>query len=65
MIEQHGLHMLVSGFYPFQYLQQATAALDERHSRGKVIVGMKAAVTGDRASHYLGRKARTVHESAV
>lgn len=66
MIEQHSLRMLVSGFYPFQYLQQATADLDARHSRGKVIVGMKTAVTGSGVStHYLGQKARAFHESVA
>lgn len=66
LLEQHSLRMLVSGFYPFQYLQQATADLDARHSRGKVIVGMKTAVTGQGASgHYLGQKARAFHESVA
>lgn len=66
LIEQHSLRMLVSGFYPFQYLQQATADLDARHSRGKVIVGMKTAVTGAGvSSHYLGQKARAFHESVT
>ncbi len=62
MIAQMKLRILVSGFYPFDYIAQAFADMAEMHSRGKVVVGMKPVETGSRSDWYLSGKARSLHE---
>ena len=65
MIAEHRLRVLVSGFYPFEYIAQAFADMAEMHSRGKVVVGMKPVETGSRSNWYLSGKARQTHEQLV
>jgi NADPH:quinone reductase-like Zn-dependent oxidoreductase len=62
LIETHKLRMLISGFYPFDYIVDAYEDLAEMHSRGKVVVGMQPVETGARLSWYRSEKARTVHD---
>ncbi|WP_162236780.1 NADP-dependent oxidoreductase [Curtobacterium sp. Leaf261] len=62
LIEHHKLRLLISGFYPFEYIVDAYEDLAEMHSRGKVVVGMQPVETGARLSWYRSQKARTVHE---
>ncbi|RKR75347.1 NADP-dependent oxidoreductase [Frondihabitans australicus] len=62
MIAEMRLRVLVSGFYPFEYIDQAFADMAEMHSRGKVVVGMKPVESGSRSDWYLSGKARTLHE---
>lgn len=55
LIATWGLRVLISGFYAFDQLPDAIAELDQRHSRGKVLVGMH---TSAPASSYLGQRTR-------
>ncbi|PZE25663.1 MULTISPECIES: NADP-dependent oxidoreductase [unclassified Curtobacterium] len=61
-IEAHQLRVLVSGFYPFEYLVDAYEDLAAGHSRGKVVVGMQPVETGMRQEWYRSEKARTMAE---
>ncbi|KPG80344.1 NADP-dependent oxidoreductase [Frigoribacterium sp. RIT-PI-h] len=63
LIAENKLRVLVSGFYPFDYIAQAFEDLAEQHSRGKVVVGMQPVETGARSHWYLSGKARAVAES--
>ncbi|MBF4576473.1 NADP-dependent oxidoreductase [Frondihabitans sp. VKM Ac-2883] len=63
MIEEGRIQPLISGFYPFDYIVQAFADLGEKHSRGKVVVGMQPVESGARSSWYLSGKARDVHSA--
>jgi NADPH:quinone reductase-like Zn-dependent oxidoreductase len=40
LVENWHLRVLISGFYPFEYVVNAMDELDHRHSRGKVVLGM-------------------------
>ncbi|QHC65364.1 zinc-binding dehydrogenase [Rathayibacter sp. VKM Ac-2759] len=51
------LRVLVSGFYPFDHIEDAFDDLEKRHSRGKIVIGMNP-VDSARVT-----KARDVHES--
>ncbi len=57
-----GLRVLVSGFYAFEQLAEASDDLERRHSRGKVVVGMRTTAP---AGTYLQRRLRTVHEATA
>ncbi|MCU1526613.1 MAG: hypothetical protein JWP75_376 [Frondihabitans sp.] len=63
MLTEKKLRILISGFYPFDYIVQAFADMAEMHSRGKVVVGMKPVETGARSGWYLSGKARILHET--
>jgi NADPH:quinone reductase-like Zn-dependent oxidoreductase len=63
MLDEHRIRVLVSGFYPFQYIVDAYEDLAEMHSRGKVVIGMQPVETGVRLSWYRSEKARTLHEA--
>ena len=63
LIAEHKVRVLISGFYPFDYVQQAFADLAEKHSRGKVVIGMQPVETGPRSHWYLSGKARSFAES--
>jgi NADPH:quinone reductase-like Zn-dependent oxidoreductase len=65
MLSEKGLRILISGFYPFDYIVQAFADMAEMHSRGKVVVGMKPVETGTRSGWYLSGKARVHHETPL
>lgn len=55
-----GIRVLVSGFYAFEQLAEASEDLEKRHSRGKVVIGMRTTAP---AATYLQRRMRHVHES--
>ena len=63
LVAEWNVRVLVSGFYPFDYIAQAFEDLAEQHSRGKVVVGMQPVETGARSHWYLSGKARAVAES--
>ena len=54
-----GIRVLVSGFYAFEQLAEAAADLERRHSRGRVVVGMRTTAP---AATYLQRRMRAEHE---
>lgn len=62
LLTEQKVRILISGFYPFDYIAQAFDDMAEMHSRGKVVVGMMPVETGSRSSWYLSGKARTLHE---
>jgi NADPH:quinone reductase-like Zn-dependent oxidoreductase len=62
LIQNRTVRVLVSGFYPFEYVREAFAELDQRHARGKVILGMRP--SAGRGAYYLGTRARAVYEAA-
>ena len=57
-VEQNRVRVLISGFYPFEYIVDAYEDLARMHSRGKVVVGMHAVERGARASWYRTEKSR-------
>ncbi|WP_423922603.1 NADP-dependent oxidoreductase [Frigoribacterium sp. 2-23] len=63
MIDRHRLRVLISGFYPFDYIAEAFDDLALKHSRGKVVVGMQPVETGARSGWYLSEKARSIVEA--
>jgi NADPH:quinone reductase-like Zn-dependent oxidoreductase len=63
LAEGHRVRVLISGFYPFEYIVDAYEDLAEMHSRGKVIIGMQPVETGSRLPWYRSEKARTLHEA--
>jgi NADPH:quinone reductase-like Zn-dependent oxidoreductase len=62
LIEDRTVRVLVSGFYPFEYVREAFAELEQLHARGKVILGMRP--SAGRGAYYLGTRARAVYEAA-
>jgi NADPH:quinone reductase-like Zn-dependent oxidoreductase len=65
LIAENKVRVLISGFYPFDYIAQAFDDLAEHHSRGKVVVGMQPVETGARSHWYLSGKARSTHEATA
>ena len=63
LIAENKVRVLISGFYPFDAVAQAFDDLAEKHSRGKVVVGMQPVETGARSHWYLSGKARAVAEA--
>jgi len=54
------LNVLISGFYPFDRVHDAFEDLEQRHARGKIVLGMRPV---DNSFHGLGnRKVRDEHE---
>lgn len=53
------IRVLVSGFYAMEQVIEASEDLELRHSRGKVVLGMRTTAP---ASTYLRRRMRSVHE---
>lgn len=62
-LEDHALRVLISGYYPFEYVVDAYEDLAAMHSRGKVVIGMQPVETGRNLGWYRSEKMRTVHES--
>ena len=60
LVAEWNVQMLISGFYPFQAIEQALADLDARHSRGVVVIGMDPSAP---ASIYLRGKLRARYEA--
>lgn len=63
MVERHKLRVLISGFYPFEFIVDAYEDLAQMRSRGKVIVGMKTVETGSRLDWYRSEKSRTYRDA--
>jgi NADPH:quinone reductase-like Zn-dependent oxidoreductase len=59
MVAERRISVVVSGFYPFDYVTQAYQDLARMHSRGKVVIGMDAVEFGPRQGWYLTEKARS------
>ncbi|WP_338108677.1 NADP-dependent oxidoreductase, partial [Rathayibacter rathayi] len=57
LVAEQKLRVLVSGFYPFDQVQDAFDDLEKRHSRGKIVLGMNPVDPG----HIT--KARDIHEA--
>lgn len=54
------VNVLISGFYPFAKVREAFEDLEQRHARGKIVLGMRPV---DNSFHGLGaRKVRDDHE---
>lgn len=54
------INVLISGFYPFTRVRDAFEDLEQRHARGKIVLGMRPV---DNSFHGLGaRKVRDEHE---
>lgn len=62
LLTEMKVRLLISGFYPFEYIVQAFDDMAQMHSRGKVVVGMHPVESGGRSSWYLSGKARATHE---
>ncbi|MDN4649168.1 NADP-dependent oxidoreductase [Curtobacterium sp. PsM8] len=61
-VEDRRVQILISGFYPFEYIVDAYEDLAEMHSRGKVVVGMQPVETGARQDWYRSEKARDLRD---
>lgn len=61
-VEDRRVQVLISGFYPFEYIVDAYEDLAEMHSRGKVVVGMQPVETGARQDWYRSEKARDLRD---
>ena len=64
MVAERRIAVVVSGFYPFDYVTQAYQDLARMHSRGKVVIGMDAVEFGPRQGWYLTEKARSRRQRA-
>jgi len=54
------MNVLISGFYPFEAVREAFDDLEQRHARGKIVLGMRPV---DNSFHGLGaQKTRAWHE---
>ncbi|MFP7759966.1 NADP-dependent oxidoreductase [Marisediminicola sp. LYQ134] len=55
------IDVLISGFYPFDRVTDAFEDLEQRHARGKIVLGMRPV---DNSFHGMGgRKSRDLHEN--
>lgn len=61
-IEDRRVQVLISGYYPFEYIVDAYEDLAEMHSRGKVVIGMQPVETGARLDWYRSEKARDLRD---
>lgn len=61
-VEDRRVQILISGYYPFEYIVDAYEDLAEMHSRGKVVVGMQPVETGARLDWYRSEKARDLRD---
>jgi NADPH:quinone reductase-like Zn-dependent oxidoreductase len=61
-VEDRRVQVLISGYYPFEYIVDAYEDLAEMHSRGKVVVGMQPVETGARLDWYRSEKARDLRD---
>jgi len=59
LVRDQKLRVLVSGFYPYGFVQDAFDDLEKRHSRGKIVLGMNPVDAG-RVT-----KARDIHEAGA
>jgi NADPH:quinone reductase-like Zn-dependent oxidoreductase len=62
MIEQRRVQVLISGYYPFEFIVDAYEDLAQMHSRGKVVVGMQPVETGARLDWYRSEKSRDLRD---
>ncbi|MFS0731266.1 NADP-dependent oxidoreductase [Curtobacterium sp. 1P10AnD] len=61
-VQDRRVQVLISGFYPFEYIVDAYEDLAEMHSRGKVVIGMQTVETGARLDWYRSEKARDLRD---
>lgn len=61
-VEDRRVQILISGFYPFEYIVEAYEDLAEMKSRGKVVIGMQTVETGARLDWYRSEKARDLRD---
>lgn len=64
MVADHQIVVLISGFYPFDFVAEAYQDLARMHSRGKVVLGMDPVESGARQGWYLSETARAFSEQA-
>ncbi|ARC58500.1 Quinone oxidoreductase 1 [Frondihabitans sp. 762G35] len=62
IVQDRTVQVLISGFYPFEYIVDAYADLAQMKSRGKVVIGMQTVETGSRLGWYRSEKARDLPE---
>lgn len=61
-VQDRRVQVLISGFYPFEYIVEAYEDLAEMRSRGKVVIGMQTVETGARLDWYRSEKARDLRD---
>ncbi|MBT2503546.1 NADP-dependent oxidoreductase [Curtobacterium sp. ISL-83] len=61
-VQEHRVQILISGFYPFEYIVEAYEDLAQMRSRGKVVIGMQTVETGARLDWYRSEKARDLRD---
>lgn len=61
-LQERRFQVLISGFYPFEYIVEAYEDLAEMKSRGKVVIGMQTVETGARLDWYRSEKARDLRD---
>lgn len=61
-VEDRRVQVLISGFYPFEYIVDAYEDLASMHSRGKVVIGMQPVESGARLDWYRSEKARDMRD---
>ena len=61
-VQDRRVQVLISGFYPFEYIVDAYEDLAEMRSRGKVVIGMQTVETGARLDWYRSEKARDLRD---
>jgi len=61
-VQDRRVQVLISGFYPFEYIVEAYEDLAEMKSRGKVVIGMQTVETGARLDWYRSEKARDLRD---
>jgi NADPH:quinone reductase-like Zn-dependent oxidoreductase len=62
LVAARRIRVLISGFYPFEYIVDAYEDLAEMHSRGKVVIGMQPVENGADMNWYRSEKARDLGE---
>ncbi len=61
-VQDRRVQVLISGFYPFEFIVDAYEDLAEMRSRGKVVIGMQTVETGARLDWYRSEKARDLRD---
>lgn len=61
-VQDHRVQVLISGFYPFDYIVDAYEDLAQMQSRGKVVIGMQTVETGARMDWYRSEKNRDLRD---
>ncbi|WP_242088628.1 NADP-dependent oxidoreductase [Curtobacterium sp. DN_7.5] len=61
-VQDRRVQVLISGFYPFEYIVDAYEDLAQMQSRGKVVIGMQTVETGARMDWYRSEKNRDLRD---